>query len=43
MGLLFFLTTTNVSDANFPLENGYFHFIDSQTFLDLFLCNSIKN
>ena len=43
MGLLFFLTTTNVCDANFPLVNGRFHFIDTQTFFDLFLCDSIKN
>ena len=39
----YFFTTTNVRVANFPFVNGCFHFIDTLTFFDLFLYDSIKN
>ena len=43
MGLsLFFFTTTNVCDTNFPFVNGRCHFIDSQTFLTCFCAILLK-
>ena len=41
--IITFFTTTNVRVANFPFVNGRFHFIDTLTFFDLFLYDSIKN